>query len=664
MSNDNEYNYINKIVRRTEPVERIADDQNVPGGTDEVIPEIPVVNGESESSSEIIIPEDKIYGISDQTGEETGSVRRGLFFVVLAVALFCIAFGIFKAWTAFREFDNAIMEEKDRQFYSLISSEDINIENSLDSFCREADLFFARERFHQLYNAWEDSGRKRAGALTEYIAENTLTANPVYADILIADENGVLLSASGNTDYVFHNEADGRGMRICSDEGGNYYLAYETSAADSLRYEALISIEQLYINSLGSSRSRGVMLMDSTSTIVVCQTPHEVLITSPQTEHDANLDASIAFLTECQSGQVSGGRSLELDKTEGGKYTARIIVQPSSKTTNGEFAIGITADFDEALRPSRRAAEKILVYGGMAIAGIIVLIFMLIFMRRINTANESELEVLKKKNTAMTELNQNMQALAHHQRLETIGTMTAGIAHDFNNLLTPIMGYSMMAVEMLPDDQSEIQDYMMEVYNASVKAKDIVQRLADLSKKGKEESFKELDPVEIIRSSLKVTLPAKPKNVEVRGRFSSGPARIRGDETQISQLVINIVINAYDAMRAGGGTLTVFTKVEDGMVEMRFTDTGTGMDSETLSKIFDPFYTTKESGKGTGLGLAIVHQICDTHGAKVYVDSEPGVGTEFRIKFPMVETGDFTKGTTRVIRTAEIRERLDEQTEY
>jgi signal transduction histidine kinase len=336
-----------------------------------------------------------------------------------------------------------------------------------------------------------------------------------------------------------------------------------------------------------------------------------------------------------------------------------MIVQPSGRTTNGEFAIGIVADFDEALKPSRNAAEKILIYGGVGVAGVIVLLFMLLIMRRANTASANELEILRKKNNAMAELNQNMQALAHHQRLETIGTMTASIAHDFNNLLTPIMGYSMMAAEMLPDDQAEIQDYMMEVYNASVKAKDIVQRLADLSKKGKEESYKVLDPVELIRSSLKVTLPAKPKNVEVRGRFSSGQARIRGDATQISQLIINIVLNAYDAMREKGGTLTVSTRIEEGGVAMRFNDTGTGMDAETLARIFDPFYTTKESGKGTGLGLAIVHQICDTHNAKVYVDSEPGVGTEFRIIFPVAQAENIGKATTKVISSAEIRERLD-----
>lgn len=644
----------------------VTSDVPQPYGSDsETITRADADQADSTENAPEIIYDDKLFSATGKAETpEKKSASRLIFFLVLAVALFCIAFGIYRAWSAFREFDDTIMEEKDRQFYSLISSEDINIENSLESFCREADSFFARERLAQLRKAWQDSGHKDKAALSAYLAANTLTANPIYADMLIVSDNKVLLSASGSRDYVFRTEADGRGIRICSDGRGGYFMAYEVAAKGGITYEALISLEQLYIHSLGTNPVRGVMLVDSTSTLVICQPANDVVITSPADTHDDNLAACIAYITECQGSQVSGGKSLELARDNGETYTARMVVQPSGKTTNGEFAIGITADFDEALGPSRSAAGKILIYGGMAIAGILVLIFMLILMRRITNARENELEILKKKNSAMTELNQNMQALAHHQRLETIGTMTAGIAHDFNNLLTPIMGYSMMAAEMLPDDQSEIQDYMMEVYNASVKAKDIVQRLADLSKKGKEESFKELDPVEIIRSSLKVTLPAKPKNVEVRGRFSSGPARIRGDQTQISQLVINIVLNAYDAMRARGGTLTVFSRVEDGMVAMRFKDTGTGMDAETLSKIFDPFYTTKESGKGTGLGLAIVHQICDTHGAKVYVDSEPGVGTEFRINFPMVEETDFTKGTTRVIKTDEIRERLDQQTDY
>ena len=212
--------------------------------------------------------------------------------------------------------------------------------------------------------------------------------------------------------------------------------------------------------------------------------------------------------------------------------------------------------------------------------------------------------------------------------------MTASIAHDFNNLLTPIMGYSIMTMEMLPADATDLQENLMEIYDASVKAKDIVTRLADLTKKGKEENFTELEVDEVIQSALKVTLPAKPKEVEVKANFNAEGQYIKADRTQISQMVMNIVLNAYDAMK-DGGTLLVSTRISGEEAVLRFKDSGCGMDTETLSRIFDPFYTTKESGKGTGLGLAIVAQIVETHGGKIYVDSEPGEGTEFRIYIPL-----------------------------
>ena len=193
-----------------------------------------------------------------------------------------------------------------------------------------------------------------------------------------------------------------------------------------------------------------------------------------------------------------------------------------------------------------------------------------------------------------------------------------------------------MTMEMLPADATDLQENLMEIYDASVKAKDIVTRLADLTKKGNEENFKEIDVDEVIRSALKVTLPAKPKDVDVKANFDAEGEKIKADRTQISQLVMNIVLNAYDAMREKGGTLLVSTRISGEEVVLRFKDNGCGMDTDTMSRIFDPFYTTKESGKGTGLGLAIVAQIVETHGGKIYVDSEPGAGTEFRIYIPLV----------------------------
>lgn len=587
-------------------------------------------------------------------------LKNALFVISVAAAIICIAFGSRQVWKAFTEFDESILREKDSQFYSLIRSDDVNIENSLDAFIREAETLFGSIRLSYLRREWEESEDKDTSGLKRYLEDNTLIGNPLYADLIMINKGKIVVSASNIRDYSFITEPDDHKMRICTDSDGRYYLAFEYRVNGRIDYDALINLEQLYNTVQGGDTERDMMLLDRTSTFILYKEGDKVVIDTVDAEADNNIAVCRDWLTDCQNRKSSDGTSLTLTKEDGREYTARMVVIPSEKTTNGEFAIGVTADYDEAIGPSRKAAEKILIYGGLAVAGGVLLILMVILLTRKNTANTRELDILKKKNAAMEELNQNMLALSHHQRLETVGTMTASIAHDFNNLLTPIMGYSMMCMEMLPPGMEDIQENLMEVYNASVKAKDMVTRLAEITKKGKEEEYKELDPAEIIRNTLKVTIPAKPKNVEVKGYFHTGQARMRGDSTQISQMILNIVLNAYDAMREKGGTLFVSSKLEDGRIVMRFKDTGGGMDAETIARIFDPFFTTKESGKGTGLGLAIVAQIAETHDGKVYVNSTPGEGTEFRITFPVVEESATTdRARTIQISSAELREMLD-----
>jgi len=320
------------------------------------------------------------------------------------------------------------------------------------------------------------------------------------------------------------------------------------------------------------------------------------------------------------------------------------------------------AGFEGDVYISKEAAEDIFAYGGLTLIGILLMLFVILLMDRVNSANMTELEEMTKRAETMEEINRKMQVLTHHQRLETIGTMAASIAHDFNNLLTPIMGYSMMSMEMLDESQHEIQDNLMEVYNASVKAKDIVQGLADLTKKGRMEDFSDIDMDELLKSALKVTLPTKPKNVEIKGSFKSEGKKVKGDRTQLSQLVMNMVLNAYDAMRDEGGDLLVSTKLVGDEIAVSIRDTGTGMDPETVSRIFDPFYTTKESGKGTGLGLAIAAQVVETHGGRIYVDSQVGVGTEFRIVLPVVGASVLTRDTIEFDRNS-LKETMKEAEE-
>lgn len=558
---------------------------------------------------------------------------REVFIIALAVAVLCIALGLNGVWRSFERFDSSILAEKDTQLYSLMRSGDINLENSINAIQREAETFLGREKLKSEISYWKESGS--LSSLRDYISNNTLVTNPIYADLVMNHKDKILCTASGNRSYSPVTGSDVNGMSLWKDGNNIYYMAWHQEAPGDITYDILIDLSKLYSMAIGSSNEREIMLLDAASVLVLTSGPGGPVIMETGAEADERLSNFRDFMMSCQKEGIADGISFDTTDDLGNPYIARMAALPSESTVNGEFAMGILANYEEAVAPSRRAAAEIFLYGGLAMVGVAGLLLLLIMMRRANAASSAELRVLKKKNETMEEINQKMQALAHHQRLETIGTMTASIAHDFNNLLTPIMGYSIMTMEMLPADATDLQDNLMEIYDASVKAKDIVTRLADLTKKGNEENFTEIEVDEVIRSALKVTLPAKPKEVEVKANFNAEGEMIKADRTQISQLVMNIVLNAYDAMRGKGGTLLVSTRISGEEVVLRFKDNGCGMDTETMSRIFDPFYTTKESGKGTGLGLAIVAQIVETHGGKIYVDSEPGVGTEFRVYIPL-----------------------------
>jgi signal transduction histidine kinase len=250
---------------------------------------------------------------------------------------------------------------------------------------------------------------------------------------------------------------------------------------------------------------------------------------------------------------------------------------------------------------------------------------------------DMELEDLKEKNRQMEELNRKTQELAHHQRLETIGTLTSSIAHEFNNLLTPIMGYSLMTLEKLPQDEGGVYDDVLEIYNASMKAKDIISRLSELSRKNTEMKFTTINPDELVNKVLHVTSPALPKNVDIFRNLHCSKKYIEGNETQISQLILNLIINAFQALGERGGEVTVTTERVGSDIMFEVADNGPGIPDDIKEKIFDPFFTTKESGAGTGLGLAIALQAAEDHKGRMEVESEEGKGTSFKVFIPELE---------------------------
>ena len=239
--------------------------------------------------------------------------------------------------------------------------------------------------------------------------------------------------------------------------------------------------------------------------------------------------------------------------------------------------------------------------------------------------------------------------LQHAQRMESIGTLAGGIAHDFNNILFPMVGYLEMALADVAKD-SPLSNKLNEVFKGALRARDLVQQILTFSRQTEHEK-KPLKVQLVIKEVLRLIRSTLPATINIHQNISNECEWVMADPVQIHQIAMNLITNAYHAMEDTGGTLTVSLKevglkVEDiknsamapgPYICLTVADTGIGMDQITMSRIFDPYFTTKKEGKGTGLGLAVAHGIVKSSDGDISVYSEPGSGTEFTVLLPVVK---------------------------
>jgi PAS domain S-box-containing protein len=309
----------------------------------------------------------------------------------------------------------------------------------------------------------------------------------------------------------------------------------------------------------------------------------------------------------------------------------------SEKIINGEMEV---LEYYEAPVVSRAGEERLVAWHAVPIRG---------EDDRVTGMLVSGSDITEKRRAELAQRELEDQ-LRHSQRMETIGTLAGGIAHDFNKILSPILGYADMAMEDAGDD-SPIHGYLERVVKATHRAKELVEQILLFSKQGDREQ----SPIHIhliIRQALKLVRASLPTTIEIQQNINIESGVVMANASQMDQVLVNLCANAAHAMRDDGGLLRVELEpleVDDGLAaehthlqpgphaRLRVSDSGKGMDRDTVERIFEPFFSTRDVGEGTGLGLSVVHGIVTSHGGDIAVESELGKGTSATVYLPHTE---------------------------
>jgi PAS domain S-box-containing protein len=247
--------------------------------------------------------------------------------------------------------------------------------------------------------------------------------------------------------------------------------------------------------------------------------------------------------------------------------------------------------------------------------------------------------------------------LQRAQKMESIGSLAGGIAHDLNNILFPISGLSEMLLDDMPADNPAFEN-IEQIYKSAQRGSDLVKQILAFSRQGNPQKL----PVRIqpiLKEALKLAQATIPRNIEITSHINTDCGMVSADPTQIHQIVMNLITNAFHAVEQTGGMIDITLKeivissfgekeemtyhaipgdlLAGNYACITVSDTGTGIDKTLIDKIFDPYFTTKKQGKGTGLGLSVVHGIVKEHGGDIRVYSEVGKGTTFNVYLPLLE---------------------------
>jgi signal transduction histidine kinase len=571
----------------------------------------------------------------------------------MAAVLIIFCFLTFGIWNDYKD---AIINNQKKQMLLTTQSMGENLKVFIEGY--QADL-------NTIYDIEEEKFKKTGNRDWSMIGEYVSNHSRFVYDVIVEDKRGDMIkSMKGNgvvKTYSVTPISRSEQFLQCKLENGELYLVLKRDIPDVGSISIVIN-ERNYYKSLVSKIRLG------TNGYVVVKDSSGIILAHPQ-EQQWGINV-ISGRKEMFPGVDLTSLKQMIDKQNRGEegvseYFSYWWVDPGvpevkkisaySPVQIGEGFLVISAviDYNDIYIPVAAGFFKLGLVFFCAMAIVLGLVIYIGDLRVQKRKDTEQITYLLELNKILEEIHQSEESIAHQQRLQIMGTMTGGIAHEFNNLLTPIMGYAELLMLDLPE-RSENHENASEIYEASTKAKEIIQQISSLSRKNMETAFKNLQGKKVLKRAIKMVSSVCPPNIHLKESFTLQEECFLGNETQMNQVILNICVNAIHAIGHREGTICVSCQTVDRedltqhklstlpegwdhYIRIDVEDDGEGMSDEVLKQIFDPFFTTKKNGKGTGLGLSLVEQIIHSHKGYVFAESTLGKGSIFHMYLPVNE---------------------------
>ncbi|MDO4555856.1 MAG: ATP-binding protein [Lachnospiraceae bacterium] len=574
------------------------------------------------------------------------------------LALLLLAGMTFVGWTVWKQYSTAILNLQKDQMLNTVDSVANNLEHELLNYQNDTNSLYTLA-----VNAYKQGNIDDSSyILTQYLSNksDTVKALAIWDEQnnLLAGQNTLVYTAEYGQ-YTMENQTT---LTIKKDRQDDLYFVFEEKGDDDTTLELAVSVRTYYeklISELHIGSNGYLVVKSSTGTILMHPEEEQWGIDVIEGRETLYGIEELQSLKDMISEQLKGETGVsEYESYWWGNDALPRVRKISAYTPayvgNDFLVVSAVIDYDDIFNPMFRGFVGIgAVFLGIAVV-LIVFLFVVEYLFIQKRKSQEEILYLKDLNEVLEKTRQSEEIITHQQRLQIMGTMTGGIAHEFNNMLTPVMGYSELLLDMVPPD-SEEYDCVKEIFDASERAKDVIQQISSLSRKNMETVFSFIYVKRLLNRTIKMARTVCPVNTQITVDESFEKEGFLGNETQMKQVFLNLCVNAFHAIGNGKqGTLDIHGNVEsrnqienlhniqmdhewDNYVCIRITDNGCGMSPETVEQIFTPFFTTKKIGQGTGLGLSVAEQIIHNHKGYICVKSQLGEGSSFYIYLPLTE---------------------------